>query len=194
MGIHDQTGSTPRAAAAEKTAISSLSISYIKQNAGAELNWRPSREWNLNAEYGYERYNYTETDVNITNENSGKLSADWKPTNWLTARTSGYYADRRYDTYDYDLFVAAIQFPPANPAVPGSAATTSSWFYSPAYQQFMFDNRERTKANFAVDVVAFRGVTISPNVKYQDDYYGLNPKNQEGINDNTSTSWGVDVG
>ncbi len=141
-------------------------------------NWRPSQEWNFNADYGYERYNYTETDVNVTNENSAKLSADWKPTNWLTARASGYYADRRYDTYDYDLFVASIQFP----TIPG---------FAPTYEHVGFMRRpisnscltigRRTKVDFALDVVAFRGVTISPTFKYQDDYYGLNPLNQEGI-------------
>jgi hypothetical protein len=171
--------------------ISSLSISYIKQNAGAELNWRPSREWNVNAGVGYERYSYERTDVNVTNEYSAKLSVDWKPTAWFTARTSGYFSDRRYDTYNYNLFVSSFQFP----AVPGFAPTTSAaWFYAPAYRQFMFDNRDRTKANIAFDIVAFRGVTISPTFKFQDDYFGLNPAVQEGINNSRSTSWGVDVG
>jgi hypothetical protein len=182
---YDQTGAFP------DTTISSLSISYIKQNAGAELNWRPSREWNVNGGVGYERYSYDRTDVNVTNEYSAKLSVDWKPTTWLTARTSGYFADRRYDTYNYNLFVSSIQFP----AVPGFAPTTSFfWFYAPAYQQFMFDNRDRTKANIAFDIVAFRGVTISPTFKFQDDYFGLNPASQEGINNSRSTSWGFDVG
>ncbi|MGP0094457.1 MAG: MtrB/PioB family decaheme-associated outer membrane protein [Xanthobacteraceae bacterium] len=170
--------------------ISSLSLGYVKQDAGYELNWRPSKEWNFNAAYGFERYNYTETDANVTNENSGKLSVDWKPTSWITARASGYFADRRYDTYDYDAFVKAIQFPTVAPFTPN---TNSSWFYAPAYQQFMFDNRQRTKVNLYLDVVAFRGVTITPSFKYQDDNYGLNPLNQEGINDSRSTSWGVDV-
>jgi len=182
---YDQTGSSP-----EKT-ISSLVIGYIKQDANANLNWRPSREWNFNADGGYERYNYTQTDVNVTNEYSAKVSGDWKPTNWLTARASGYYADRRYDIYDYQAFVQSLQFP----TIAGFAPTTSSgWFYAPAYQQFMFDNRQRTQAQFMLDVVAFRGVTITPNFKYQDDYYGLNPSNQEGVSDSRSTSWGVDVG
>ena len=110
---------------------------------------------------------------------------------WFTARASGYFSDRRYDTYNYNLFVSSMQFP----AVPGFAPTTSAgWFYAPAYQQFMFDNRDRTKANIAFDIVAFRGVTISPTFKFQDDYYGLNPANQEGISNSRSTSWGVDVG
>lgn len=182
--VTDGTGSSVQGS------ISSLVMGYIKQDGGAALNWRPSREWNFNGEFGWERYDYTETDANVTNEYSGKLSADWKPTGWLTARADGYYADRRYNTYDYDAFVASLQYP----IIPGFPTTPSSYYYSPAYYQFMFDNRQRTKADFAIDVVAFRGVTISPTVRYQDDYYGLNPLNQDGMDDSKSTSWGVDVG
>jgi len=169
--------------------IQTLTMSYIKQNAGEALNWRPSQQWNFNAEYGFERYQYQQTDVNATNESSAKLSADWKPATWLTARTSGYYSDRRYENYGYNIFVSPIQFP----TVPGFAPSTASWFYSPAYQQFMFANRQQTKAQFALDVVAFRGITVSPTIKYQDDYYGLNPFNQMGLTDNKSLSWGLDV-
>jgi len=178
-----------------ESAISSLTMSYIKQNAGYALNWRPSKEWNFNADYGYERYNYTETDYNITNENSGKLSADWKPASWLTVRASGYYADRRYDIHNYQQFVQSIQFPTVTSGF-GTPfpATGASWFYSPGYQQFMFDNRQQTKANVAVDIVAFPGVTITPTFKYQEDSYGINPLNQDGINFNRETSAGVDVG
>ncbi len=182
---YDQTGSST-----EKT-ISSLVIGYTKQDANAELNWRPSRTWNFNATAGYERYDYTQTDVNYTNEYSAKLSADWKPTTWLTARASGSYADRRYGTYDYNDFVRNLQFP----TIPGFPPQTSTgWFYAPAYRQFMFDNRQRTQAQFLLDVVAFRGVTITPNFKFQDVYYGLNPASQEGVNESLSTSWGVDIG
>jgi hypothetical protein len=168
--------------------ISSLSIGYTKQNAAAQLNWRPDQDWNLNLAYGFERYNYTQADANITNENSVKGSVDWKPVVWLTARATGYFGDRRYDTYDYVNFVRNIQFPAA--PFPNSG----SWFYSPAYRQFMFDNREQTKADFAIDVVAFRGVTVSPTVRFKDDHYGLNPLNEEGLTDSRSISAGVDIG
>jgi hypothetical protein len=87
-------------------------------------------------------------------------------------------------------FVRDIQFP----VVTGFTPQSGSWFYSPAYRQFMFDNRERTTADFAIDVVAFRGVTVSPTLKFKDDYYGLNPLNEEGLTDNRSISAGVDVG
>jgi MtrB/PioB family decaheme-associated outer membrane protein len=171
--------------------ISSLSIGYTKQNAAASLNWRPSPLWNFNAEYGYEGYHYTETDVNATNENSGKLSADWKPSSWFTTRVGVSYAERTYDEYNYQLFVKSIQFPTVLGFTPQQS---TDWFYAPAYQQFMFDHRQRTTANVVFDIVAFPGVTISPSLKYRDDYYGLNPLNQEGVNDSRQTSAGVDVG
>jgi MtrB/PioB family decaheme-associated outer membrane protein len=178
------TGSDP------ESTISSLTISYVKQNAGYALNWRPWPEWNFNAAYGYERYNYTQVDYNITNENSVKLSAGWTPTTWFTLRADGYYANRRWDNHDYFGLVKSIQFP----TIPPFAPTTSSWFYSPAYQQFMFDNRQQIKSNLAADIVLFRGVTVTPTFKYQDDDYGLNPLNEEGVNYNHQISAGVDVG
>jgi MtrB/PioB family decaheme-associated outer membrane protein len=184
-------GGTTAAGTGFEQTISSLSISYIKQNAGASLNWRPSREWNFNAEYGFERYNYTETDVNVTNENTGKVSVDWKPLNWITARASGSYGIRNYDQYDYFAFVRSIQFQTVSPFTPEQS---TSWIYAPNYRQFMFDHRQRTMVNFTLDVVAFPGVTVSPSFKYKDDNYGLNPLNEEGVNDSRQTSAGVDVG
>jgi MtrB/PioB family decaheme-associated outer membrane protein len=183
-------GPAPNGNGFENT-ISSLSVAYTKQNAGANLNWRPYREWNVNTEYGYERYSYTQADVNVTNENFGKMSVDWKPTGWFTARASGSYGVRTYEAYDYWAFVQAIQFPTAPPFTP---QTSASWKYAPAYRQFMFDHRQRTTVNVAVDIVAFPGITITPSFKYKDDNYGLNPVNQEGVNDSRQTSGGVDVG
>jgi len=168
-----------------EAAIRSLSISYTKQNAGEELVWRPTREWNLGAAYGYERYDWTRDSVDVTNEHSGKVFADWKPTSWVTLRSSGFYSDRRYNNYDYNANVAAIQFPGRGPV--------DSWFISPAYRQMMTDNRQRWKANFAIDMVVLPGLTITPNFKYQDDYYGLNAANQLGLTDSRSWNGGIDV-
>ena len=64
-------------------------MAYIKQNAGADLNWRPTKEWNLGIAYGFERYDWTRADVDVTNENSGKIYGDWKPFSWFTLRASG---------------------------------------------------------------------------------------------------------
>ena len=113
---NDQTGVAPSAghicgASGFEDSISSLSISYIKQNAGEELNWRPTKEWNFAVAGGWEGYNYTEADAGFTNEYSVKGSVDWKPFGWLTARASGSYADRTAGDYSYLNNVAAISIP-----------------------------------------------------------------------------------
>ncbi len=168
-----------------ETAISSLSMGYTKQNAGDELNWRPSRAWNLGAAYGFERYNWTRADANVTNENSGKVFADWKPTNWFSVRSSGYYSERRYDNYDYLASVGLAQFP-------GTPAT-NSWKYSTAYRQLMINNRDRWIANVAVDVVVLPRLIVTPTFKYQDDLYQVDPAIQMGLEKSSMWNAGVDV-
>jgi MtrB/PioB family decaheme-associated outer membrane protein len=174
-----------QATASERT-IQSLSMAYIKQNAGADLNWRPSREWNFGAAYGYERYDYTQVDATSTAENSGKVYADWKPMSWVTFRSSGYYSNRTANNYNYVANVGSIQFPGSTPAQNG-------FYYNPAYQQMMIDNRQQWKANFAIDLVVARGLTVTPTFKYKDDYYGLTPGTQLGLTDSRSWNGGVDV-
>ena len=53
-----------------------LSMAYIKQNGGADLNWRPTKEWNVGAAYGYERYDYTQVDANAPT----RIPASYMPT------------------------------------------------------------------------------------------------------------------
>ena len=182
--------------------ISSLSMQYVKQNFSEGLNWRPTKEWNFGAEYGYERYDWTQADVNYTNENSAKVYADWKPTSWFTLRSSGFYSERRYGNYDYTDDVADIQFPQG---ILAPVASTNSFFYSTAYQQLFIDNRDRTKVNLAADIVVAPGLLVTPTFKYQDDYYGLNNNynavnvnpnvgpGQEGLEDSRSWSAGIDA-
>jgi len=167
--------------ALQATALNSLVISYVKQNAGEELNWRPSREWNLGAAYGYERYSYNGADADVTYENSGRVYADWKPANWFGIRSSGYYSNRRYQTYDYLNFVG------------NNLTSAANNRYSAAYRQMMLDNRQTWKAKFSVDIVVLRGLTVTPNTRYQDDNYSVNPANQLGLQDNRSWDGGVDI-
>ena len=167
-----------------ETAIQALVLSYNKQNAGDELVWHPTREWTLGAAYGFERYNWTNYVAAATNENLGKVFADWKPASWFTLRSSGYFSDRRSVDYDLASFT--------NNQFPGTIAT-NSFKFSPAYRMMMIDNRERWKANVAFDLVVIPGLLITPNFKYQDDNYGLNPANQLGLTDNRSWNAGIDL-
>lgn len=171
---------------ATESPISSLSMHYTKQNVSEGLNWRPTRDWNLGAEYDYERYDWTQADVNYTNENGGKVYADWKPTSWFTLRASGFYSERRYGNYDYLDYVGDLQFPQG---IVGPPASTTSFFYSTAYRQLMIDNRDRTKVNLLADIVVAPGLLITPTFKYQDDYYGLN-NNYNAVNPNPNVGPG----
>ena len=153
---------------ANYTNVHSLSVSYIKQNGGADLDWRPSREWNVGGGYGLERYNWTRADAATTNEQSGKMFVDWKPWIWLTARTSWVYSDRRADNYNYLANLGLFQWGSAS-CTTGSCSTLSST----AMRQFYLDNRERNKAQFSVAVDLVRGLTVTPTLGYQDDSYSI---------------------
>lgn len=179
----DQTGAT--SGTGLEASIRSLSMSYTKQTTASQLNWRPTREWNFTAEYGFEHNSYDRMDAAATNENSGKLSADWKPASWATLRTSGYIADRRYSNYDH-MTLASYQFP--------TTTFPSSWTYLSNQRQMMLDNRRRTKANVGLDIVVMKGVTITPNYKYQDDNYNLNPNAELGLATSRVQGGGIDIG
>jgi MtrB/PioB family decaheme-associated outer membrane protein len=157
-----------------------IAISYTKQNAGADLNWRPDRTWNIGAGYGWERYDWTRADADVTNENTGKVHVDWKPMSWFGVRTSALYGVRRYNNYDYQQFVANIMYP-------------AGGGYSTAYRQFYLDNRDRFKANASVDLMLLHNLLLTPTFKYQDDHYGLDKYTESGLADSRSYSAGLDA-
>jgi len=173
-----------KATTAAYAPVNSLSQSYTKQNGGAEFNWRPTRQWNLGAAFGYERYDWTRADANVTNEYSGKVFADWKPVSWVTARGSLYYSARLFENYNYLAYVGAFQWPAAN------GASTN---YSSAYRQFNLDNRDRTVGKFSVSVDVLRGLTVTPTFSYRDDNYLIMPWTQEGLNRDKSTTMGIEA-
>ena len=140
-----------------------------------------NREWNIGGAYGWEHYDWTRADANATNENSGKVHADWTPASWFTLRSSGYYASRRYDNYDYYQYVASQIY------------ETLPDGYSPAYRQFYLDNRDRWKVNVGADIILVPGLTLSPSFKYQDDHYGLDKYSESGLTDSRFYSVGGDV-
>ena len=162
--------------------VSSLSIAYTKQNAGEELIWRPARQWNIGAAYGYERYDWTRADASATNEQSTKAFVDWKPAAWVTARASWLYGERRYENYDYLNLVATTQWP-----TPGASTR-----YSTAMRQFYLDNRERNKGQFSLAIDLIRGLTVTPTFGILNDNYQIDPT-QVGLTRNHSTHSGVEL-
>jgi hypothetical protein len=179
--------------------VNSLSLGYIKQNGGAEATWRPVNSVNIGGAYGYERYDWTRADASSTNENSGKVYADWKPTAWITARASGLFAERRATNYDYLGNVGMFQWPVANTSYtgltpPGSALTPwpNSTNYSEYYRQFYLDDRDRAQAKFAVDVNVLRNLTVTPTFIVRNDQFNFT-QNQEGVTSDRSTAAGVEI-
>ncbi len=149
--------------------VSSLSVSYNKQNAGSDLVWSPTRQLNIGTGFGYERYKWTRADADVTHENSGKVFADYKPWSWVTARASWVVSDRHYNNYDSRGNVQNFQW--SDPACQTAAGCSTQ--YSTAMRQFYLDNRQRNVGKFSLAVDVVRGLTVTPTFGYQEDNYSI---------------------
>jgi MtrB/PioB family decaheme-associated outer membrane protein len=161
--------------------VRTISPQYTKQNADAGLNWRPINQWNVGAMYGYERYDWTRADVNVTNENSGKIYTDWKPASWITARASWLSSERRFDNYNYLAYVGAYQW-----------VNGGNTQYSTAMRQFYLNDRDRNKAQASVSIDIIRGLTVTPTVAYQDDAYQVS-STEVGLTRSESWKAGIEL-
>jgi MtrB/PioB family decaheme-associated outer membrane protein len=168
--------------------VYSLSMGYIKQDAGAALNWRPTKEWNLGAAYNFERYDWTRADVDVTNENSGKIYGDWKPMEWFTLRASTSYGVRTYDNYNYAGNVGLFQW-----SCPSVATCDATELYSSTYRQLMIDNRQLWTSNVSADLVVIHNLTFTPTFKYTEAKYGVDPTTQQGLADSRKSAAGIDA-
>jgi MtrB/PioB family decaheme-associated outer membrane protein len=168
--------------------VNSISMSYNKQNAGADLVWSPTRQWNIGAGYGFERYKWTRADADVTNENSGKVFADWKPASWLTSRASWVVSDRQYNNYDYRAYVGNFQW--ADVVCQTAAGCNTQ--YSTAMRQFYLDNRQRNVAKYSLAVDVVRGLTLTPTLGYQEDNYQIS-STEAGLVRSQSIKSGVEL-
>jgi hypothetical protein len=180
-----------KATTAAYAPVSSLSTSYNKQNAGAQVDWRPWKQVNLGAAYGFERYDWTRADVDVTNEHTVKVFGDYKPFSWGVWRASWEFGSRRFNTYDYLDFVATSQWP--TPAAGSNPFVGASTRYATAYRQLLLDNRDRNKAKVLFDIDAIPGVVITPNFGLRNDDYRLNPTLEEGLQRDHAWNAGIDV-
>jgi MtrB/PioB family decaheme-associated outer membrane protein len=169
--------------------VNSLSISYTKQNVGDELVWSPDKHWTLGGAYGFERYNWTRADANITNENTGRLFIDYKPWTWLTSRASWNFGARRYDNYDYLGYVGTFQWQ-GGTCPTGAGCNTQ---YNQAMRQFYLDNRDRDVLRYSLQMNVLRGLTVTPTFIYQEDDYRLDAT-QVGLTRSQAVKGGIEVG
>src|SRR6266542_4362237 len=145
-------------------ARNALPISYTKDNASGEATWRAARWASVGGGVYWERYDRHLRDVNVTNDYSGKTWVDLDPIEYVHARVSYLYGQRRYNDYSAEEFVE----------VPGLM------FSEVASNMRKFDiaNRNRQKAEFMLEWSPGRIVTFSPNAGLRwDDYpdYVFNP-------------------
>jgi hypothetical protein len=171
--------------------VNTLSLGYIKQNAGAEATWRPVNSVNIGGAYGYEHYDFTRADASSTAENSGKVYADWKPTSWITTRASALFSERRAGNYNYIGNVGMFQWPNLTGVGSGTwpNGTTN---YSPYYRQLYLDDRDRAQARFAVDVKVLNNLTVTPTFNVKNDTY-IFGQNQEGLTSDRSYAAGIEA-
>ena len=154
-------------------------VEWTKQNADAQIDYRPWKWLNVGASYDWERWDYTNRQVNDTNENSGKIFLDSK-WGFSTLRASLLYGQRRYDNY-FQL-PDTIQNPTIN---------------ADGFRYKDLANRNRTKGvlMWAVDVTNM--ITITPNGGFLiDDYQtdvNFTPTSQFGLKKVSSWNAGADA-
>jgi MtrB/PioB family decaheme-associated outer membrane protein len=158
----------------------SLPIAYTKDNASAEASWNPVRPVTLGGGWFWERWDRKFRDVDVTNENTGKVFIDFVPAEYVHARGSYLFAERRYETYDTALFVLA----------PGLFADQ----FASNLRRFDVANRNRQKADVQVDIAPTDFLTISPNFGLRWDDYPDSVLNPLGLRSNHSWNVGVEIG
>jgi MtrB/PioB family decaheme-associated outer membrane protein len=157
-------------------------LNFNKQNANAELVYRPWKWLDVGAIYEWERWqhNYPADGVNVvtdeptsravTNENSGKAFFDAK-WGWSTLRTSVRYGERRFDG-DY--------------VSPGAGM-------SDFMRTVDLQNRDSTVVKSSWDINVTNTVTFTPTGGYQLNDYPADGITTVGISSYESWNVGGDV-
>ncbi|KIZ36317.1 MULTISPECIES: MtrB/PioB family decaheme-associated outer membrane protein [Rhodopseudomonas] len=164
----------------------SLAYSYTKQNAGEELQWRPTKWATLGSSFGWERWDRTRRDVNVTNEFIGRGTADFRASDIITLRSSLQYSQRRYNKYDGQALAQYVWTDPA-----GTQVTNFRM------RKFDMADRDQTKANLMVDLTPFentilKGLVLSPTGGLRFEDYADDP-NFFGLRKNNSWNVGLDT-
>jgi MtrB/PioB family decaheme-associated outer membrane protein len=160
-------------------ARNSLPISYTKDNASAEMTWRAVQWASLGGGFFWERYDRHLRDVNITDEFSGKAWVDIYPLEYVHARASYLYAERRYKDYSAEVFVE-------EPGLQFSEVASNM-------RKFDIANRNRHKAEAMLEWTPGRFITISPNAGLRFDDYPDPVFNPLGVQSDHSWNAGVEV-
>lgn len=161
-----------------------LALAYTKQNASGDVNWRVSKDVTLGALYGWEQWDRTRRDVNVTNEYFGKLYMDAALTGLFEggrSRSSIQYSMRRYDNYDAVAFVED----PANGFFSENLA---------AMRKYDISNRNRWKGETFIDIPFGSFMTVTPTTGFRFDEYPTDVLNQLGVSEDHGWNVGAELG
>ncbi len=148
-----------------------LFSSYAKVNASDEVNWRATSWLNVGMNAGWEQYRYSQYAANITNEYTGKVFAKIEPSDWLSVRMTNTYARRRYDNYDWQLYIGNIM---QVGTVGGTPATGLK--ENPYLVDYNIANRDRNIGNIYVDLsTPVKGLTLTPTAGVRWDEFPVDP-------------------
>jgi MtrB/PioB family decaheme-associated outer membrane protein len=167
-------GSGGNAAATNPTFRRALAMSYTKQNASEEFQWRPANWATFGSIFGWEGWDRTRREANHTNEFIGKGTADLRFSDIAKLRSSLQYSERRWDAYD-PRNLALYTWQSTNPVGTTSAANTNYLM-----RKFDMANRDQLKGMAILDIsgpsgTVFRDFVISPSLGLKNDDYREDP-------------------
>jgi MtrB/PioB family decaheme-associated outer membrane protein len=156
-----------------------LALAYTKQNASADLTWRATDWLTVGGGYGWEQYDRSRRDVNVTNEHSGRLFFDTDLFGSARMRNSILYAVRRYDNYDAVALVEDF----------GLAFSENT----EQMRKFDIANRDRLKLESFLDIPINQSLTVTPNFGLLNDRYPNDVVNQLGVTRDEGWNAGIEV-
>jgi hypothetical protein len=131
--------------------------------------------------YGWEQYDRTRRDVNITNEHSGKLYADADVFGAARLRSSVLYSVRRYDHYDVEELVEHFA---------GAGAFSEN---TPQMRKFDIANRDRLKLESFLEIPINQSLTLTPNFGLRNDRFPTDVVNQVGLTKDNGWNAGIEL-
>jgi MtrB/PioB family decaheme-associated outer membrane protein len=160
-------------------ARNSLPIAYTKDNASGEATWRATTSTTVGGGVFWERYDRKFRDVDVTNEVTGKAFIDFAPVELVRARASYQYGERRYETYDHELFVHDVGLQSSDPAF--------------NLRRYDIANRNRHKADALLEWSPGTVFTVTPNLGFRFDDYPDPVFNPLGVRRDHSWNAGVEL-
>jgi len=167
-------------------AVASSRFPYTKQNAGADVAWRPLTPLSTKVGFEWEQWNRDNDhrEAPLTNDYTPKIALDYTPVDWLFLRASYAYSWRRISGYNTFAHLAhtVLEEETLQGEVPQSQSTL--------LRKYDEADRDRNRADLLLQFAPFDTLTFTPSLSFRDDNYTDSPL---GLQDDTSWAVGFDV-